>query len=57
MKLNETSKYARVFDDSCIGWTKDRKTNIMFLKHQENWFNELLRKRGYVFLRDIYMRD
>ena len=26
----------------------------MFLKRQENYFNELLRKREYVFLRDIY---
>ena len=26
----------------------------MFLKHQEYYFNALLRNRGYVFLRDVY---
>ena len=48
------SKYAKKFDDSCFGWTKDKEYNLMFLKHQENYFNELLRKRGYLFLGDVF---
>ena len=48
------SKYAMKFDDHCYGWTKDKETNLTFLKCQENYFNELLRKRGYLFLRDVF---
>lgn len=51
---NTLSQYAKVFDESCYGWTTDRDYNLMILKHQENHFNDLLRKRGYVFLRDVY---
>ena len=52
--LKTYSQYARVFDDSCKYWTKDRNANIMFLKMQEYYCNELLRTRGWLFLRDVY---
>lgn len=48
------SKYARVFDSSCKGWDKDREFNVMYLKAQQNYFDDVLKNRGYVFLRDIY---
>ena len=48
------SKYARKFDMRCVGWTNTKNYNLMFVKHQENYFNDLLRMRGYVFLRDVY---
>ena len=48
------SQYARKFDESCYGWTDDKEYLFMYLKHLEKNFNELLVKRGYVFLRDIY---
>ena len=47
------SKYAMKFDDRSYGWTKDKETNLTFLKHQENYFNELLKSRKYLFLRDV----
>ena len=48
------SQYRIVFDNSSYGWTNSKKDNLIFLKHQQSWFNELLRKRGYLFLRDVY---
>ena len=52
--LKAYSQYARHFDGACLGWTKDRKYNLMFLEMQKNYLNELLRNRGYLFLRDVY---
>ena len=52
--LNVHSQYARVFDGGCANWTKDRNYNVMFLKMQERNFNDLLRKKGYLFLGDVY---
>ena len=48
------SKYATIFDNCCTGWTKDKDHNLMFLKIQENYANELLKGRGWLFLRDVY---
>lgn len=52
--LSEFSQYARVFDDECFGWTKDPKCNIVFLVNQQNYFNDLLRTKGHVFLNEVY---
>lgn len=46
--------YSKMFDSNCIGWEEDRKFNLVFLKAKQNYYNDLLRARGYVFLRDIY---
>lgn len=54
MAEKSLSQYSVIFDDCSHAWTKDKKYNLMFLKHQESFFNELLRKRGYLFLRDVY---
>ena len=47
--------YVRCFNPSCKGyWTDNRDYNLLYLKHYQTYFNELLKVRGYVFLRDIY---
>lgn len=51
---NEISEFARFFDDGCIGWEKDAEHNLFFLKQQQNWANERLQKRGYLFLNEVY---
>lgn len=51
---NDISDYARFFDDGCIGWEKDAEHNLFFLKQQQNWANERLKKRGYLFLNEVY---
>lgn len=48
------SQYARFFDDGCTGWCKDAEANKIFLIAQEHYANELLRKKGYLFLNDVY---
>lgn len=48
------SMYARFFDEGCPGWQKDSEYNLIFLKTQQVYANDLLRKRGHLFLNDIY---
>ena len=48
------SDYARFFDASCQGHTKDPETNLIYLKHQQAYCNELLKARGFLFLNDVY---
>ena len=50
----EYSDYARFFDEGCAGWTKDSEHNLYFLKCQQNYANERLKTRGYLFLNDVY---
>lgn len=51
---NKFSPYAVVYDDGCTGWTKDAEFNKMFLITQQNYANELLKNRGYLFLNEVY---
>jgi hypothetical protein len=51
---NLYSDYARMFDDGCVGWTKDPEYNLMFLKQQQRYANDLLKSRGYLFLNEVY---
>lgn len=48
------SDYARCFDDGCAGWTKDSELNLYFLKRQQDYANERLKAKGYLFLNDVY---
>ena len=51
---NMYSEFARFFDVGCEGWTKDPEYNLVFLKHQQNHANEMLKARGYLFLNEVY---
>lgn len=51
---NGYSDYARIFDESCKGWSKDPEYNLLFLKQQQNWANECLQSRGHLFLNEVY---
>ena len=48
------SDYARCYDDGCTGWTKDPEANLIFLRRQQDWANDRLKARGYLFLNDVY---
>lgn len=52
--VNEYSDYARIFDESCSGWEKDPELNLVFLKQQQNYANDLLRAKGHLFLNEVY---
>lgn len=49
-----TDNYARFYDDTCISWINDAEQNEAFLKYQENYANEKLRRHGYLFLNDVF---
>lgn len=51
---NGLSVYSRFFDESCSQWSKNSEYNLMFLKAQQNYYNDMLKARGHVFLNEVY---
>lgn len=47
-------QYARWFDSSSPDWDENPEMCIMFLRAQENIFNNILQTRGHVFLNEVY---
>ena len=52
--VNGCSDYARYFDESCAHWDKDPEYNLMFLRSQQQYANDLLRTKGHLFLNEVY---
>jgi hypothetical protein len=50
----DASEFARFFDDTALGWTRDAEYNHTFLVQQQAYFNNKLQTKGYVFLNDVY---
>ena len=48
------SEYAKFFDASCRGWNKDPELSRLFLQKQQAQMNDILRRRGYLFLNEAY---
>lgn len=53
-ELLSHSDYARFFDSACSNHTKDPEFNLMYLRQQQSYCNELLKSRGYLFLNEVY---
>lgn len=51
---NGISTYARFFDELSSNWSKEPEYNLMFLKCQQNYANDLLHSRGHIFLNEVY---
>jgi hypothetical protein len=51
---NHHSIYARYFDESSREWSKTPEYNLVFLIHQQNYFNDRLKAVGHVFLNEVY---
>jgi len=52
--IDSYSDYAKFFDDGCTGWTKNPEYNLMFLKDQQRYANDLLQSKGHLFLNEVY---
>lgn len=48
------SDYARLFDEYNPNWKKNANWNMTWLLAQQQWANDRLRERKYVFLNEIY---
>ena len=48
------SDYARFFDEASPCWQNDPEYNLMFLKAQQQYANDLLKARGRLFLNEVY---
>lgn len=53
-KAESASVYARFFDELSPEWSPIPEYNLMKLKAVQNYSNDRLRARGYVFLNEIY---
>lgn len=57
VQVAEPSKYTiydRCFDETCPNWQKDPEHNLYFLMQQQNWANDRLKRRGYLYLNEVY---
>lgn len=48
------SMYAKFFDEYSSCWQKNAEANKFFLLQQQNYANEKLQKKGYLFLNEVY---
>jgi hypothetical protein len=48
------SSYERVFDELNPNWSDIPGMNQLFIKQQQNWLNDRLDARGYIFLNEVY---
>ena len=43
-----------VFDKSSPNWSKDLESNVLYVRYAEDYFNDLLKVRGWVTIFEIY---
>lgn len=47
------SMYSKFFDSSSREWEKNAEYNLYFLRKQQEWATQKLRRQGYLFLNDV----
>lgn len=53
-ELDGYSEYSRFYDAGCAGWEDDPESNLMFLRAQQRYANDLLQARGHLYLNEVY---
>jgi hypothetical protein len=48
------SAYSKIFDESNPLWKKNADYNLVFLRGIQQWANDRLKARGFLFLNDVY---
>lgn len=48
------STYAKLFDRNSPSWSPAPEHNMLFLRCQQNVFNQILQVKGHVFLNEVY---
>lgn len=48
------SMYARFFDELNKNWNRQPEYNLIFLRCQQQYANDMLKSRGHVFLNEVY---
>jgi Family of unknown function (DUF6353) len=48
------SMYARFFDETNKNWNREPSYNLVFLKCQQDYANNMLKARGHLFLNEVY---
>lgn len=51
---SDYSVYARWFDAESPAWTKNPGYNLMFIKEQQRYANDMLKVKGHLFLNEVY---
>lgn len=51
---NGRSSYARFFDQLSVNWQNTSEYNLLFVKCQQNYANDRLHAKGYLFLNEAY---
>lgn len=50
----EPTEFTAWYNEECIVWSKDPQYNKMYLVNQQNYFNDVLRTRGHLYLNEVY---
>lgn len=48
------TRHAKIFDSTNLNWSPTEGYNHLFFRAQQQYLNELLRRRGHVFLNEVY---
>jgi hypothetical protein len=51
---SDISEYAFFYADGCTGWCKDPELNKVFLLQQQAYANDLLKRKGHLFLNEVH---
>lgn len=53
VKVTKAPRYTFIFNDKSVAWTRDKVVNDFFLLRQQDYANEKLKSKGYLFLNDV----